>query len=128
MSAKDEESDATANALTDSLQVLIGEKLSSITFVLDYWQIDFDGNGFNVMSQITVTGANWTSRSGDPGFRDRLCERISKIVSHTEFEDDVGVSITFEDQGRLQLSTKPEDYRGPEALIFRRTDNRWCAI
>jgi len=123
-----EEPDETTQSLTDSLQVLVGEKLSSVTFVLDHWQVDFDGNGFNVMSQIAVTGADWTCRSGEPGFRDRLCERIGKIVADAEFEDDIGVSIVFEDGGGLHLSTEPDDYRGAEALLFHRTDERWWVV
>jgi hypothetical protein len=123
-----EEPDETTQSLTESLQVLVGEKLSAVTFLLDQWQIDFDGSGFNVMSQITVTGADWACRSGEPGFRDRLCEQIGKIVADAEFEDDIGVSIIFEDGSGLQLSTEPDDYRGAEALLFHRTDERWWVV
>ena len=36
--------------------ILIGQKLSSVTFVIDYLQIDFDGNKFtmNVRPIITI--------------------------------------------------------------------------
>jgi hypothetical protein len=81
-----------------------------------------------VMSQITVTGADWSCRSDEPGFRDRLCERIGKVVTDAEFEDDTGVSIVFEDGSGLHLSTEPDDYRGSEALLFHRTDERWWVI
>jgi hypothetical protein len=129
MSDEWEEANEIENSLNESLQILVGGKLSSVTFVLDYWQIDFDGNGFSVMSAITVRGDGWTCRSGDAGFRDRLCEQIAKIVIHADFEDDVGVSIIFKDQSSLQLSTEPDDYNCPEALLFRRTDDdRWWAV
>ena len=114
--------------LDGSLQVLIGEKLSSVTFVLDYWQLDFDGHGFNVMSTITVKDATWTVNSGEPGFRDRLCEQLAKIVLYAEFKDNQGVLIAFEDGSSIYLSARPEDYRGAEAIIFRRRDKGWCVV
>jgi hypothetical protein len=123
-----EDPEAIVNSLNKSLEILVGEKLSSVTFVLDYWQIDFDGNGFNVMSKITVRGDGWMCQSGEPGFRDRLCEQIAKIVIHADFEDDVGVSIVFEDQSSLLLSADPDDYVCAEAIIFRRKDNDWWAV
>lgn len=114
--------------LDNSLQVLVGEKLSSVTFALDYWQLDFDGHGFNVMSKITVTGAGWTVDSGDPGFRDRLCDQLAKVVLYAELKNDHGVLIAFEDGSSIYLSARPEDYRGPEAIIFRRRDRGWCVV
>ncbi len=114
--------------LDGSLQVLIGEKLSSVTFVLDYWQLDFDGHGFNVMSTITVKDATWTVNSGEPGFRDRLCEQLAKIVLYAEFKDNLGVLIAFEDGSSIYLSARLEDYRGAEAIIFRRRDKGWSVV
>jgi hypothetical protein len=112
------------NDLDNSLQVLVGEKLSSVTFVLDYWQLDFDGSGFNVMSKITVKGPDWAVSSGEAGFRDRLCGQIAKIVLHAEFKEKDGVFIAFEDKTSVFLSTQDEDYQGPEALLFRRRDSK----
>jgi hypothetical protein len=37
-----------------SLDILVGEKLSSVTFVLDYLQVDFDGNQFTFYIWPTV--------------------------------------------------------------------------
>ena len=111
--------------LQHALQILVGEKLSSITFVMDYWQLDFDGRGaFTVTSQITVTSVQWATSSEEPGFRDRLCEQIAKIVVSAEFRNDEGVCIAFEDGSVVHLSTRPQDYRGPEAIEFRRVERR----
>ena len=119
---------ALRKSLDSSLQVLIGEKLSSVTFVLDYWQLDFDGHSFNVMSKITVTGAGWAVSSGEPAFRDRLCEQLAKIVVYAEFKDDQGVLVVFEDGSTIHLSGRREDYRGVEAIIFRRRDKGWLIV
>lgn len=62
------------------LERLIGEKLSSVTFVMDYWQLNFDGHGFNAMSKITVQCDACTINSVQPGFRDLLCGQIAKTV------------------------------------------------
>jgi hypothetical protein len=110
----------TYETLQHALQVLVGEKLSAVTFVLDYWQLDFDGSGFTVTSKITVSAPPWMSSSGEPGFRDRLCEQIAKNVASAEFRDDEGVCIIFEDGSVVHLSTRPQDYQAPEAIEFRR--------
>jgi hypothetical protein len=112
----------------EALQVLVGEKLSSVTFVLDYWQLDFDGNGFNVMSKITIKDHAGEVSSGQPGFRDRLCEQIAKIVRRVRFEDGQGVLITFDDGDFLRLSCRDNDYRGPEAICFRRHGTNWFVV
>ena len=105
-------------SLDTKLQALIGEKLSSVTFVLDYWQLAFDGYGLTIMSRIAVTEDAQTLSSGEPTFRDRLCAQIGKVVFHIGFQEHRGVSIIFEDRSIVELSSRDEDYRGPEAILF----------
>jgi hypothetical protein len=111
-----------------TLQVLVGEKLSSITFVLDYWQLDFDGHGITVWSKITVKCADRVVSSGELGFRDCLCEQIAKIVRSVEFQDGQGVLVSFADGGTIHLSAHPEDYRGPEAIMVQLRDKTWWVV
>ncbi|MCC6467988.1 MAG: hypothetical protein IT563_06680 [Alphaproteobacteria bacterium] len=107
------------------LERLIGEKLSSVTFVMDYWQLNFDGHGFNVMSKITVRCDACTINSVQPGFRDLLCGQIAKTVRTAGWTKGTGVLITFTDGSSLQLSARPEDYNGPEAIYFHSGDDFW---
>jgi hypothetical protein len=110
------------------LQMLVGEKLSSVTFVLDYWQLDFDGHTLTAFSKVTVNCADWAVSSGDAGFRDRFCERIAKIVLSAEYRDDEGITISFEDGSSIHLSSKPEDYRGPEAIMLQCPDQTFWVV
>ncbi len=105
-------------SLTAAAQVLVGEQLSSITFVQDYWQLAFDGSGFTVYSSITVTGPGWQVRDGDDEFRNRICERIARLVTQVTARPD-GVMLTFDDGCRVELSLQRDDCHGPEALTFQ---------
>jgi hypothetical protein len=106
--------------LHDAMQVIVGEQLSSVTFVMDYWQLAFDGHVFSVMTCLAVDADDRTTRSGEDGFRDRLCEQITKIVSAAGFTDKV-LTITFGDGSTIRASARDEDYRQPcpEALLFQ---------
>ena len=101
----------------DAIQVIVGEKLSSITFVLDYWQLDFDGHQITILTKLSVSRDSTTTYSGQDLFRDRLCEQIGKIVERAEFAADTLV-ITFGDASSIRIFTRPADYEGPEALTF----------
>jgi hypothetical protein len=66
-----------------SLQMLIGEQLSAVTFVQDYLQLQFDGPRLTVFSHPVVMLGDKTFHWGKPGFRDALCT-ISprKLLKH----------------------------------------------
>jgi hypothetical protein len=106
--------------LHDAIQVIVGTQLSSLTFVMDYWQLAFDGHVFSIMTWLAVDADDRTTRSGEDGFRDRLCAQITKIVSAADFADEV-LTITFEDDSTIQAFARDEDYRQPcpEALLFQ---------
>jgi hypothetical protein len=106
--------------LHDAIQVIVGTQLSSLTFVMDYWQLAFDGHVFSIMTWLAVDADDRTTRSGEDRFRDRLCAQITKIVSAADFADKV-LTITFEDDSTIQAFARDEDYRQPcpEALLFQ---------
>ena len=101
----------------DAIQVVVGEKLSSVTFVLDDWQLDFDGHRITILTNLSVSRDGIATHSGQDHFRDWLCEQIGKLVEHVEFADDVLV-ITFGDASSIRVFARPADYEGPEALTF----------
>src|SRR5713101_4512161 len=104
--------------LETALQALIGEQLSSVVFVMDYWQLAFDGHGLTVFSRITVSGPGWQLWDGDDQFRNRLCERIAHLVTGTSFRPSEGLALTFDDGSAIEVSLKDSDYVGPEAINF----------
>jgi len=99
------------------LKDLVGQRLSSITFILDYWQLGFDDFGFSVMTTIKVDGVGEIVRDGDRDFRNRLCECITHNVVQAQAANDV-VYIAFDNGYKIELSFRKEDYVGPEALHF----------
>lgn len=97
------------------LQSIVSAKLSSVTFVMDYVQLGFDGPLLTayVGPRVTVEGRVFVW--GKPGFRDALCERIGAIVREAVFVENDAIRIIFSDGGMISISLKPEDSVGPEA-------------
>jgi hypothetical protein len=106
--------------LHDAIQVIVGEQLSSVTFVMDYWQLAFDGHTFSIMTWLAVSADGRATRSDEDGFRDRLCAQIAKVVRAADFVNKV-LTITFEDGSIIRAFARDEDYRQPcpEALLFQ---------
>jgi hypothetical protein len=107
-------------SLSEAIQVIVGDQLSSVTFVMDYWQLSFDGHVLTVLTWLSVTRDGNSVRSGDEVFRNWLCEQITKLVKHASFVDNI-VTITFEDGSTIRAFARDEDYRHPcpEALLFQ---------
>lgn len=102
-----------SSAMLDQLR---GEQLSAVTFVQDYLQHWFDGPGINVTNPLTVRMGSSSVTSGEPGFRDALCEQIAKVVASVEVRDGDALVIAFEDGSQLSVSLRDEDYSSPEAI------------
>jgi hypothetical protein len=94
---------------------VVGERLSAVSFVLDYLQLDFDGLHFTVLCPAEVRTPDGTTKSGENGFRDRLCELIGSKVGALAIDER---STTIEFEGgcsvRLDLAAGPS----VEKLIF----------
>jgi hypothetical protein len=99
-------------------EAIVGEKLSAITFVLDYWQLHFDGPTINALSRMEVSANGVVLRDGHDQFRNLICGEIGKVVAGVALVQPEAFTITFEDQSLIKISLKWEDYRGPEAMIF----------
>jgi hypothetical protein len=97
---------------------LDGETLTGVTFVLDYWQLQFGNATITPLTGIEVHTDGAIARNGDDQFRNRLCEQIGKVVEHFELKQSAACAITFEDQSSISISLKQADYRGPEALLL----------
>jgi hypothetical protein len=105
-----------------ALNGIVGEQLSSVTFVMDYWQLSFDGDVLTVYSAVAVRGQGWSVSDRDDQFRNRLCERIGHIVVATEFYAGDCIVFRFDDGGTVEVSLREHDYHGPEAINFRPRD------
>ena len=103
--------------LADGLEKIVGEKLSSVEFVMDYVQFRFSGPVLSAFTQPTVTRGHETKTWGEAGYADALCKQIGRRVERTAVNDE-HVSIAYENGTLVLISLRDDDYRGPEALKF----------
>ena len=111
-----------------SLQMLIGEQLSAVTFVQDYLQLQFDGPRLTVFSHPVVMLGDKAFHWGKPGFRDALCNNITKKVTETRVAYGDSIAIRFADGSMIKISLKDADYSGGEAVNFDTGGNVWWSL
>jgi len=99
-------------------EAIIGEKLSAITFVLDYWQLQFDGPSINALTRLEVRADGQNARDGDDQFRNLICGQIGKIVGSVKLIEHQAFTIKFVDESTIIISLSLNDYRGPEGVVF----------
>jgi len=98
-------------------QQVVGRRLSGVTFVMDYIQLQFDPPPtINALTPITVESGGRTAISGDESFRNLLCEQIPKTVTDVSLEHGVALTFSFEDGSSISLSLRQQDYVGAEAV------------
>jgi hypothetical protein len=111
-----------------SLQMIIGEQLSAVTFVQDYVQLHFDGPRLTVFAHPVVIRGDQTFHWGKPGFRDALCNSIAKKVTEARIAYGESIAIAFADGSAIRISLKDEDYVGAEAVNFDTGRDAWWSL
>lgn len=103
--------------LQQAVQVMVGERLTVVSFTLDGWHLGFEDSNFTIYSSIRVRFGEQSVRDGAEGFRDVLCGLIGERVESV-FLADSGLAIHFENNRIIELSSREEDLQGPEAFMF----------
>ena len=111
--------------LSELKGILIGRQLSSIIFVQNYLQVDFDGDKFTVYIFPQVIVNNEVFNIQKVGYRDALCTLIASIVSDIILEVKSTLTIVFENGNRLVFNIDPEDAYEYEKLIFSLSKGDW---
>jgi hypothetical protein len=105
----------------DILKKLLHRELSSVVFVRDYWQLDFDGPGLTIINnpKIKIDDQTWIQYN-DKEFCYFLVQCIGNIVEEIYFEEKLFFQIRFQNGFLLFVSLKPEDYlyNSAEALMY----------
>lgn len=108
------------NNSANFFDLLIGEKLSSVTFVMDYLQLDFDGNRltFNIWPIVNVSNISYKYQQD--GYRDKICSLITDIVSSIDIEIGSYLILEFSNGDSISISLNIEnpDLVTPEILTF----------
>ncbi|MDZ4287311.1 MAG: hypothetical protein U0984_05105 [Prosthecobacter sp.] len=79
----------------NSIEVLVGNVLSHVCFVMDYLQLGFDGRILNCYSAPYAHTAAGTVTYPDPGSRDALCSFIGRELTAIEVIDEVKLVLFF---------------------------------
>ena len=82
--------------LTSPLAEVAGEYLSSVTFVMDYLQMDFCGQSFNFYNWPVLILEDRRLECQEPGYRDALCGLIGKTIQSVDEFLDTGLTFKFE--------------------------------
>jgi hypothetical protein len=102
----------------EALSKLIGARLTSVQFVMDYLILGFDERGALtclVWPEILDSGKKITF--GMEGYRDKLCSLIEKVVKSAAMEQDETMSIDFEDSVELRIPLKLHEGPGERAIL-----------
>ena len=97
---------------------IIGARLSSVDFVLDYLILGFDGKGALtsfVWPEIIISGEGALT-FGMQGYRDGLCDLITQVVSEVHFSEDETITISF-GYRRLRIPLRSRQVPGERAIF-----------
>jgi hypothetical protein len=101
------------------LEEIVSEDLAAITFVRDYVQLQFGSPPtLNVYTPITVRSTAGTCRTGDARFADALTGQLNKRVREVVRRKAEKLELQFEDGSAIEVSLRPDDFQGPEALQY----------
>lgn len=99
------------------LAELAGETLSSVVFVMDYVQLDFDGSRFTCYVWPTISNGAGALAFGDDGYRDALCAFITHRVVSADETEAAGLVIRF-DLGSISTNPEKDELTGPEIAML----------
>ena len=104
---------------------LIGHQLSSVVFVQDYLQLDFDGDRMTMYVWPTLHMTHGCRRFGEVEYRNELCSFIAKKISSIELQEQACLILNFRDTPdtiHLALNT------GDEALYYTQSEGGWLSL
>lgn len=103
---------------------LLNEQLSSVIFVQDYLQLDFDGNVITYYSWPTVNFENRKYTYTDLNYKNALCGLIAKNVTDVYFEKGSLLKIIYETNDNIELIFKDID---KEAIYYVTATGEWSS-
>lgn len=86
-----------------SVEALVGEELSTVAFVRDYVEFGFDGPVLRALAEPVLHVATARIVFPGPGSRDSLCALIGHAVRAATVQEDVAITLSFEDGSTLEI-------------------------
>jgi hypothetical protein len=97
---------------------LVGARLTSVQFILDYLILGFDEKGaLTTLVWPKISVENKTMTFGTEGYRDELCSLIEKVAKNVTMESDDTVSIVFEHGIEVRIPLGSYKGRGERAIL-----------
>jgi hypothetical protein len=105
------------------IETLEHAEVCSVIFIRDYIQFYFEGEEntgtlTTYSLPVAIVGGTYFAM-GTSGYRDALCSFINLQVKRFEIIKGQKITITFENEDRLEVSLKKEDSNGFEAAMLR---------
>jgi hypothetical protein len=102
-----------------SIESLVGEQLSAVSFVQDYVEFHFDGPVIRALTNpiVDAPGGRW--QFPGPGSRDALCSLIARLVERVEHEEEVHLRLDFGGGHALTVPLDSASYLSAEAMHFQ---------
>lgn len=120
------ESKQEARLVESPLTAIVGEYLSSITFVMDYLQIGFSDYRFNMYSWPVVFMGNQTFSRANNGYKDAICSLIGETLAEIEEYLDKGLTLGFKNASSIVLPLRVgKDFPSPEVAEFHGPNNKF---
>lgn len=102
---------------SEILDVLVGEVLNGVCFVMDYIEFTFNGPVLRGLTPPVYREGNRDVVFGDPGSRDLFCSLIGARVSST-FESDRELGLRFDDGREVAIPLGAPSERTAEAAHY----------
>ncbi len=88
------------------LKQIIGDRLVSVCFVIDYVRLGFDKQGSLTLLvwPDVIDSLRGVTSFGNLSYRDRLCDLITQVVTDAQVVKDETMAIIFENGNRLVVN------------------------
>ncbi|MEZ4919226.1 MAG: hypothetical protein R2792_08980 [Saprospiraceae bacterium] len=110
---------------------LIGEQLSSVTFVQDYLQLHFDGKTFTIYIWPAVKIDDTLFHFGEQDYRNALCSLIAHKVTDLLLIEEETLVIFFENTNKtihLNLNPNNSEIVAEIAFFHDDLDSTWLCF
>ncbi|HEX4875260.1 MAG TPA: hypothetical protein VFV31_01220 [Chitinophagaceae bacterium] len=105
--------------------VLKDQQLSSVVFIQDYLQLDFDGYTVTCYDWPMVILLDGKFAINDKEYRNVLCSLIAKKVNEISFIEDEMLSIGFQSGEKIEINLKNAN---GEVIYFTTPEGEWSSI
>jgi hypothetical protein len=100
------------------VEILVGEELNTVAFVMDYVEFHFNGPVLRALANPTVTLEGEATTFPEPGARDALCRLIGREVTSVRYLKEDRIALELVGGARLTIPLDAANYHGAEAAHF----------